>query len=279
MKESFLIVDGLNYLFRAYFGIPDAAKTKKGNSINAIYGFFSFLRKTVEYVNPKYLVIIFDSENAAKNKQKDFKDYKSNREYEDTGMFAQLRIIKEILNLMKIKYLEEDKIEADDLIGTYCKFGKKSECIVYISSNDFDFMQLISENVFVLRNFKGKQQIFTKETVIKQFGIIPSFYADYAALLGDKSDNIEGIKGIGKKTACEIINKFNTVENLINNIDQVSKKFKDRIKIGTNKILLNKRMIVINTSINETLLPIYSFEFSSEGLKLKTSSYISDLGI
>lgn len=279
MKDSFLIVDGLNYLFRAYFGITDAIKTKSGVSINAVYGFFAFLRKAVESVDPKYLVIIFDSENAAKNKQQDFENYKANRNYEDTGMFAQLRIIKSILDLMNIKYLEEDNIEADDLIGTYCDFGKKQNCSVYISSNDFDFMQLISEDVFVLRNFKKEQQVFTIEKVKSRFGVLPKTYPDYAALLGDKSDNIEGIKGIGKKTAQDIISKFNSVENLINNVDLLPDKLKPKIKENVSKILDNKKIITINISVTETLLQLPNFEFTRDSLNLKTVNYINELQI
>lgn len=279
MKDSFLIIDGLNYLFRAYFGIPDAVKTKSGVSINAVYGFFAFLRKAVQSVNPKYLVIIFDSENAPRSKQLDFESYKANRKYEDTRMFSQLRIIKDILDLMNIKYLEENNIEADDLIGTYCNFGKRQKCSVYISSNDFDFMQLISEDAFVLRNFKREQTVFTEEKVKKDFGILPKIYPDYAALLGDKSDNIEGIKGIGKKTAQEIINKYNSIENLITNIDSLPEKLKIKIKDNINKILINKKMVTINISVIDNLISLENFEFNKGSLNLKTNSYIDELQI
>lgn len=279
MKDSFLIVDGLNYLFRAYFGITDAIKTKSGVSINAVYGFFAFLRKSVESVNPKYLVIIFDSENAAKSKQQDLVSYKANRKYEDIGMFAQLRIIKSILDLMNIRYLEEDKVEADDLIGTYCNFGREQNCSVYVSSNDFDFMQLISEDVFVVRNFKKEQQVFTVDEVKTRFGVSPKAYPDYAALLGDKSDNIEGVKGIGKKTAREIITKYNSVENLIGNIDLLPDKLRTKVRENITKIVINKKMITINVLVTDNLIQLTHFEFIRDDLNLKTSNYINKLKI
>ena len=225
------------------------------------------------------MVIIFDSENAAKSKQQDFEKYKSNRNFEDTGMFAQLRIIKSILDLMNIKYLEEDNIEADDLIGTYCDFGREQNCSVYISSNDFDFMQLISEDVFVLRNFKKEQHVFTIEKVKNRFGVLPKTYPDYAALLGDKSDNIEGVKGIGKKTAEQIINKFNSVENLISSIDLLPDKLRTKVKENINKILINKKMITINISVTDNISQLTNFEFKREGLNLKTVTYINELKI
>lgn len=277
MKDSLLIIDGLNYLFRAYFGITTAIKTKSGTSINAVYGFFSFLRKAVASTNPKYLIVIFDSENAAKNKQQDFEAYKANRKYVDTGMFAQLRIIKNILNFMSIRYLEEENIEADDLIGTYCNFGVKNECSIYVSSNDFDFMQLISDKIFILRNFKGEQQVFTEEKVKERFGILPVAYPDYASLLGDKSDNIDGVRGIGKKTAQEIINKYCSIENLIANIEYLPEKLKIKIKDNINKITINKKLITINISVTNDLVSIDNFEFNRDALNLKTIYYVNKL--
>lgn len=279
MKETVLIIDGLNYLYRAYYGITDAIKTKKGVSINAVYGFFAFLRKAVEATDPKFIIVVFDSENAAKNKQNDLESYKANRKYEDVGMFAQLRIIKKILEMKDIMYLEENNIEADDLIGTYCNLGIQKGCSVYISSNDFDFMQLVSNDIFVLRNYKKEQQIFNIEKMEERFGVSPNSYPDYAALLGDTSDNIEGVKGIGKKTAQELICKFKSVENLIENIELLPDKLKAKIKENTNKILLNKKMILINISVSVDLLQLANFEYTKDKLRIKTADYIKELQI
>jgi len=279
MKNSLLIIDGLNYLFRAYFGISNTAKTKSGIRINAVYGFFAFLRQAVKTVTPHYLIVIFDSENAVKSKQQRFEKYKANRSYEDTGMFAQLRIIKSILGLMKIKYLEEDYIEADDLIGTYCKMGREQQCMVYVSSNDLDFIQLISEDIFVIRNYRGEQHILTEEKVKDRFGILPSEYPDYVALLGDKSDNIAGIKSVGKKTAQEIIKKFNSIENLINNTDALPDRLKIKIKENIHKILINKEMITINPSVINNPVALNNFKFIKDGLNLKTARYLNELKI
>ncbi len=279
MKESFLIIDGLNYLFRAYFGLTDAIKTKSWVSVNAVYGFFAFLRKAVTALEPKYLLIIFDSENAASNKQQQLDTYKANRVYEDLGMFPQLEIIKEILWMMNITYLEEDSIEADDLIWTYSHFWKKNNLSTYISSNDFDFMQLISEDIFVLRTVKSDQVIFTDKEVIERFWVSPEYYPDYASLLGDKSDNIQWVSGIWKKTAKDIITKFSSIENLLTNIHDLPEKLKSKIEENRDRILLNKKMIVINQKVVNDLRPLDDFNFNRDGLNVKTSSYVGDLHI
>jgi len=279
MKESLLIVDGLNYLYRAYFGITEAIKNKDGVQLNAVYGFFSFLRKSVSATNTNAVLIVFDSENAVKNKQIIFKDYKSNRDYSDSRMFLQLRIIKEILTMMKITYLEEDNVEADDLIGSYAIHAKNNQSDVYISSNDYDFIQLVDDKISLSRSYRGEYIILNPGIVFEKYGIPACYYADYLALVGDKTDCIDGIKGIGPNTAKGLIIKYNTIENLLNNLSELKPTVKKKIEGFVAKLILNKKMTQINVSVKANLISIDKLKLQPNILSVKTSEYLSRLSL
>jgi len=279
MNNSILIVDGLNYLFRAYFGVPDIIKTKKGFQINAVYGFFAFLREAVKSVNAASIIVVFDAENAVQHKQLEYGNYKSNRKYGDLGMFEQLPIIKNILTLMDIKYIEEDKMEADDLIGSYSKFANYNNCTVYISSNDYDFFQLVSSDIFVLRSFKGQQQLITKEEVKLKFGINSQYYPDFAALLGDKSDNIPGIRGIGSKTARKLINEYETIENLLLNVQNLKIGDRNKISGSSTRLSSNKKIITIDCKPLNYYVPLDQLAYDPQKLALKTNHFLNKLEI
>jgi DNA polymerase-1 len=204
--DKTLIIDGHNYLYSSYYGIPSAAKLPNGLQVNAYYGFMSLLRKAYYYVSPENIIVIFDSETGTKSKIEENDNYKQNREYVDTGMFKQLPMIKDALNYTNIHCIEHPNYEADDVIGTIA-LKSSSSGEVYISSQDKDFFQLVNSNIFVLRKEKGKFVKYNPQTFLKKFNFDSNRYLEYLCLIGDSSDNIKGVKGIGKKTALKLIKR------------------------------------------------------------------------
>ncbi len=214
--NKLLIIDGHNYLYRSYYGIPSSAKLPNGLQVNAYYGFLSLLRKTYKYVKPSNIIIIFDSETGTEEKINENSKYKQNRDYSDTRMFEQLPIIKQALNFINISYIEHPNYEADDVIGSIAK-KESVDSKVYISSQDKDFFQLIDKSILVLRTEKGKIVEYDNNEFERQYGFNSNRYLEYISLLGDPSDNIKGVKGIGKKTAFKIISEQRNVLKDINN--------------------------------------------------------------
>ncbi|HAM37155.1 MAG: polymerase I protein [candidate division WS6 bacterium GW2011_GWC1_36_11] len=238
-----LTIDGHNYLYRSYFGIPSTAKLKNGLQVNAFYGFFSLLRKAYQYVKPSEIIVVFDSENGVQGKLLKSENYKQNRDYSNTGMFKQLPIIKEALEYIGIPYIENPDYEGDDVIGSIAKKESKVSD-VYISSQDNDFLQLIDENIFVLSDKKGKVITYTKEYFEKIWGIESYLYLNYLSLKGDPSDNILGVKGIGKKTALKLVEQYKLLENILQKSDNKYLKGNEEL------VKKNKEFLRINCDLN-----------------------------
>lgn len=215
MRKRALLIDGHNYLFKGFYGVPVQAKRGDGAPVNAVYGFFALLRRMIAQVDPEYLLICFDAEGSSSEKREMVPEYKANRISQPETIFEQLKLIKKCLNVMDISWVEHRGIEADDLIGTCSTRLSKRNIEVYIGSEDHDFMQLVSEQVFVTRSRHGEVSVFGEKEVISQFGVKPNQYTDYIALVGDPTDNIKGVNGIGKKRAVDLLSTHGTIEGLL----------------------------------------------------------------
>lgn len=273
MSDRLLIIDGHNYLYRAYYGVPETATLSDGTKVNAVFGFLAFLRKALNLLKPEKMIVVFDSETGTSDKRNLRPEYKANRNYLDTGMFSQLTIIKKILNLAKVKFIENPEQEADDIIGSLSNYFSNLDDNVFISSNDYDFVQLIKHNISLIREIKGKLYLFNKLEVEKKFGISPEQYLDYLALQGDKSDNIQGVKGIGNKTSRKLILQYKTLENIIENSIFMNNKILHSIQEYKFDLLSNKSILKINTylEINKILLDsncTYDYELLTEKAKI-----------
>lgn len=279
MMKRLLLVDGHNYLFRAYFGVPDSAKTPNGTLVNAIYGFFAFLRRSTDALRPSYLLIVFDSETGIADKQKKNINYKANRELVDTGMFEQLKLIKEILDLIGIKYIEDPNYEADDVIGSVASSYVHDRTDVYISSNDFDFMQLVKPRLWVVREIKGKQEYFDQVAVKKKFSASPSQYLDYLTLKGDASDNIPGIPGIGPKTAAKLVNEFSSLENLLDNTESIKGRIKNAIEENSEYLVSAKQFLKINSDLDIEFSNPADLQYDFNKLQSKTNIFLKQIGV
>ena len=272
MNKKILLIDGHNYLFRGYYGVPIQAKRRDGTAINAVYGFFSLLRLTINVLKPDYLLIVFDSETSIDTKKSFKPEYKSNRINTDNSVYLQLPLIQRCLNLLNIKWFDHENHEADDLIGAYSEFMKNRSLDIYVGSNDNDFMQLVDASVSIARGYHGTISIFNNRTVIERFGIKPHQYVDYLAMIGDKSDNIEGIRGIGKKTAAQLLKKYHDIDNIYQNSNLLSRTIKRLINGKQEFLNTQKSFLAIKKITNDLKF------FDKKQLKVKKQPVPEKMG-
>jgi len=204
--NKLLLVDGCNLLFKAFFGIPEKL-LPNGKPIHGVIGFIAIMAKIVKAVKPTHVLVVFDPEE--KSPRTDlYAQYKQNREdfsskIDRENPFTQLADIKTALESLNIKYVEQPGYEADDMIASYVS---QLSCEVVIVSSDTDFLQLVGKRTTMFR-YHGKKSLLFNETVVQEkYGVHPSQFLEFKALIGDKSDNIDGIIGIGPKNAIKVLN-------------------------------------------------------------------------
>ena len=243
--KNFVIIDGSSLLNRAFYAIR-LLSNKKGIFTNGIYGFLNMLDKiTVDY-EPKYMCVVFDRKE--KTFRKDiYDDYKGNRMKFPDELSVQFPILKDILTKMGIKVLDKAGFEADDLAGTLTMIDDKDIKKLLITG-DKDYLQLIKDDTDVIITKKGVSEFDTYniEKMNEVYGLSPDEFIDLKALMGDQSDNIPGIYGIGEKTALKILSEYRTIENLYNHIDELKiNKTNQRIIDGKDMAFLSKKLATI----------------------------------
>ncbi|QGU94899.1 DNA polymerase I [Clostridium bovifaecis] len=261
-KERLLILDGHSLMYRAFFALPDLTNSE-GMHTNAIYGFIKMLLKMKEEINPDYIVTSFDRK-APTFRHKEYDEYKAGREKMPPELKEQFSVLKQLLEKLAINIFEIDGFEADDLIGTLSRFAEERGIEVYIVTGDRDALQLATDNVKVVINKKGmsEKEIYDKNRMIEEYGVTPTQFIDVKGLMGDKSDNIPGVPGIGTKTAFKLIKEYGSVEKLLENLDNISgKKMKENLMENREQAIFSKRLATIVTDV-----PIY---ISLEDIKSK----------
>jgi len=249
-KKRLLILDSNALLHRAFHALPPLT-TKKGEPTGAVYGFLLTLFKAIKDLKPAYIVACFDLALPTFRHQK-FAEYKAKRPKTPEELKTQLPKIKEVLEVLKIPIFEKEGFEADDLIATISTKAAKNnkELEIYILSGDLDALQLINKNIKVYTLGRGIKDavIYDKEKVLSRFGIGPEQIVDFKALVGDPSDNISGVLGIGKKTASELLKKYTTIDNLYQKIKEGKTDIKPRIK---DTLLKNKKQAFFSRMLVE----------------------------
>ncbi|MDO5041291.1 MAG: DNA polymerase I [Peptoniphilus sp.] len=256
MDNRILIIDGSSLFFRAFYALP-LLKTKKGVYTNAIYGFISMLENAIDKVNPNHVAVCFDMKG--KTFRTDiFKEYKGTRQKTPTELEQQFPIVREILDLMNIPTLESPVYEADDIAGTIAEMAKKENYETYLLTGDRDYFQLVDDRVKVLFTKKGitEMNIISKESIAEEYDLTPNQLIDLKGLMGDASDNIPGVPGVGEKTALKLLHQFHTIENLYDNLEKVSgKKLLENLSENKAQAFMSKRLgtIIKNVPIDESL--------------------------
>lgn len=231
--KKVILIDGNNLMFRSYFATAYSGsimRNSKGQATNALYGFVSMINKIIEEEKPQYMVVAFD---IGKNfRHEKYKDYKAGRNATPDDLKSQMPIAKKILDAMGIKHLEKEGFEADDIIGTLAREADLDpEYDGLIISSDHDLMQLISP-VVSMKMLKPKDSIYyTVESFQKEYGFEPIKIIDLKALMGDASDNIPGVKGIGEKTARTLIQQYGSLDGVYENIDTIKGKMKEKLEV------------------------------------------------
>ncbi len=249
-KEKLLILDGHSLMYRAFFALPKFT-TSEGMHTNAIFGFVKMLLKMKEELKPDYIVTTFDRK-APTFRHKEYEEYKAGREKMPPELKDQFPIVKELLEMLAINIFEVDGFEADDLIGTLSSFADDKGIEVYIVTGDRDALQLATDNVKVVINKKGMsdKEIYDRNRMIEEFGVTPTQFIDVKGLMGDKSDNIPGVPGIGKTIAYKLIKEYGSIERLLENVESVSgKKVKESLIENSEQAIFSKRLATIMTDV------------------------------
>ena len=246
MKRA-ILVDGNNLLFRSYYATAyngNLMKNSKGFPTNAIFGFVNMINKIITEEKPEYMLVAFDKGKNFRHEK--YKEYKEGRIKTPDDLLLQFPYAKNILVAMGIKYLEVENYEADDIIGTYARLAlEDKDYDATIISSDKDLLQLISSDVNV-KLLKQKDYILMDEKTFKDYyEVEPIRMIDLKALMGDASDNIPGVKGIGEKTAINLIKEYGSLENLYNNIDTVKGKLKDKLINDKDNAFFSKELATI----------------------------------
>ena len=261
--KKLLLVDGNNLIFRSYYATAyngNLMKNSKGFPTNALFGFVNMINKIVEEEKPTYMIVAFDKGKTFRHEK--YKDYKAGRIATPDELKVQMPIAKEILTDMGIKYYEIDGYEADDILGTFAKYcDEEPDFIGTIVSSDKDLLQLISNDIDI-KLLKQKDHIrYNMESFKEDYGIDPINIIDLKSLMGDSSDNIPGVKGIGEKTALKLLHEYKSLDGIYENIDS--------IKGSTHDKLVNDKENAYNSYELATIYKDVPLDITIDDLKVK----------
>ena len=284
--DKLLVIDGNSIINRAFYGIMGSKMlmTEDGTYTNAVYGFLAILFKELEELNPKYLAVAFDLKAPTKRHEL-FSEYKATRHGMPDELAMQMPILKQALKAMNIEIIEKEGYEADDILGTLSNFGKENGLEVVLLTGDRDSFQLINDSVRVRipRTKAGKTETenYTVEKIKEEYGLNPKDLIEVKGLMGDSSDNIPGVPGVGEKTALSLIQKYKTIDGVYQNIDEQKGKLKEKLENNKELAYLSRTLgtIDINSPIEKKLEKIKVEEWNkSEVLeifkKLKFNRFI-----
>ncbi|QWC00419.1 DNA polymerase I [Mycoplasmatota bacterium] len=279
MKKKLLLIDASNLLFRSYYATAysgNLMKTKDGKYTNGIYG---FVRAMNTLLKRDYTHIIVALDSIGKTHRHEiYEDYKGTRQDTPAELKEQFPYMEDFLDAAGVYCYRKESYEADDVIGYAAKHFKSDFDEVMIYSNDQDLMQLIDDNVFQLISKKGLSEIdiMNKESLYEKMSLSPEQIPDYKGLVGDSSDNIPGIKGVGKKTAEKLLKEYHTIENIIKNIPNLKGKLKERIEDNQEIAMFSKKLATIECEFDNQI-DINKAEYKGMDLE-KLRNFYQEMG-
>lgn len=245
-----VLIDGYSLVFRAFFALPPL-HSPEGEPTNAVYGFLNMLLKLLEEENPTHVVVAFDAPGPTFRDEL-FEAYKAHRPAVPDELRSQFPLVRQALEALSIRVVEQPGYEADDIIGTLAKRARNDGFQVLIVTGDKDVLQVVEPGISALITRRGITNLvaYDEDSIREEFGISPQQLIDVKALMGDASDNIPGVPGIGEKTALKLIQQFGSVENVLNNLEQVGgKKLPQLLKEHTQAALDSKRLATIAVDV------------------------------
>ena len=266
IKEKLILVDGNSLIHRAFHALPPF-KTKAGELVNAVFGFYSILLNVITRFHPSHIAITFDvSKKTFRHEQ--YADYKATRVKAPQELYDQFARVKEGLIALEVPIFEREGFEADDVIATISEKMKEQRDIeTYILTSDKDTFQLVDEKTFVLSPQKGGTEnvVYDAKAIHERYGLSPDQMIDFKALRGDPSDNIPGVHGIGEKTAINLLQKYGTLDGIYENLDSVKGALHEKLSKGRDDAFFSKKMV--------TLIHDVPMDFDLEEIKFKTDDF------
>ncbi|MBS0628806.1 MAG: DNA polymerase I [Verrucomicrobia bacterium] len=247
MKKLY-VLDAVNFLFRSYYAIGPMTNPK-GESTGALYGFIRSIFKMIKEFSPDHLIAVFDGPESTKSRKEIYSDYKIHRAKMPDDLYTQLGQAQYFCKISGIPYLAIPGVEADDVIGSIAKWTNEKQIETYLCSSDKDLSQLVTDHVFVL-NVNKNNLIMDRAKVKEIFGVFPEQIIDLLAMMGDASDNIPGLGGIGPKTAAELLNEFGTLNAILENPEKLKGKKGDIFREGKQLAKLSQQLATINTEVD-----------------------------
>lgn len=250
MEKKLVLIDGNSIAYRAFYALPLLTNSNQ-TFTNAVYGFTLMLLKVLEEEKPTHVLVAFDAGKQT-FRHKQYTQYKGTREKTPGELSEQIPLIKELLDAFQIKHYELDDFEADDIIGTMAKSEGSKGTHTLIVTGDKDLLQLVEENVHVLMTRKGVTEAdrYDLSAIQEKYGLTPQQIIDLKGLMGDSSDNIPGIPGVGEKTALKLLHQFPSVEEVLDHIDQLpGKKLREKVQENREQAILSKQLATIRTDV------------------------------
>lgn len=248
MKKLY-IIDASGVIYRAYFAIRGMTNDE-GKSTNALYGFIRSLLKLFKDVHPEHCIAVFDGPHNSRTREEIYPAYKGHRAAMPPDLIYQMAWAREFCRLYGISILDVEGVEADDTMASVAVWAASLGCHSYLCSSDKDLYQLVNDQISILDMYK-ENLVYTAKEVEEKFGLPPSLIADYLSLLGDASDNIPGVPGIGVKSAVELLKEFGSLDILLANLDKISaKKRQETLKNHQADAILSKKLVTLDTAID-----------------------------
>ncbi len=256
-RPVLLLLDGHSLAYRAFFALPvENFSTTTGQHTNAVYGFTSMLINVLRDETPTHLAVAFDvSRQTFRSEQ--YAEYKANRSTSPSEFAGQVSLIKEVLDALRVPYLEKPGFEADDVIGTLATQAKAAEFDVLICSGDRDSFQLVDDHTTVIYPMRGVSEMkrMTPEAVEERYGVPPSRYPELAAIVGETSDNLPGVPGVGQGFAAKWLNQYDGLEGVIANAEKITGKKGESLREHLGDVLRNRQLNALVCDLELSLHP------------------------
>ncbi len=265
---KFILIDGNAIIHRAFHALPPF-KTSQGEQVNAVYGFASILLTILNREEPDYIAVAFDLKGPT-FRHEQYKEYKATRTKAPDELYAQIPRIKELVEAFQIPRFERQGFEADDVIGTLAKKAEKEGISTYIVTGDLDALQLVTEKtkVLALTQKFSEPVVYDISKVMGRYGLRPNQIIDMKGLQGDSSDNIKGVAGVGEKTTKTLLQKYGSIENIYENIDEIEGGTHNKLVNDKESAFLSKKLatIITDMDIDLDLKACKTHEYDEEAL-------------
>lgn len=264
MLKKLILIDGAGLIYRSFFALPPSLVDPEGQPTNAILGFTNILLNILTVHKPDYIAIALDKKGPT-FRHKAYEAYKATRVKAPQALYDQIPKVKEVIEAFRIPLLEREGYEADDLIATCAKrLEGEKELEILVATGDFDLFQMVKPHVKILYPEKGFREavIFGPKEVEEKYGIRPEQIPEYKGLAGDSSDNIPGVKGVGEKTAKDLLQKYGTLENIYKHLGELSEGLRKKLETDRENAFFSRELCRLVSDVEIT--------FSLEGAETKT---------